>query len=68
MRRLASMGTLDVWYARASIAEMKRTLLLRVRSALAEAGDPRVAKGAQAYMKSEMPYHGVTVPKMRKLA
>ena len=36
-------------------------LVAAVRSALAEAGDPDVAPGQQAYMKSEMPYHGITV-------
>ncbi|HEX8904017.1 MAG TPA: DNA alkylation repair protein, partial [Longimicrobiaceae bacterium] len=41
-------------------------LLLRLRAALAAAGDPGVAEGARAYTKSAMPYHGVKpVPQRR---
>jgi 3-methyladenine DNA glycosylase AlkD len=36
-----------------------------LRSALAEAGDPAVAPDQQAYMKSEMPYHGITSPRLK---
>ena len=36
-------------------------------SALQRAGDPQRASGQQAYMKSAMPFHGVTVPKVRTL-
>ena len=35
---------------------------------LEAAADPERAAGQQRYMKSEMPYHGVTTPVMRKLA
>jgi 3-methyladenine DNA glycosylase AlkD len=35
-------------------------LLEQVRVGLAAAGDPERALGQQAYMKSQMPYHGVT--------
>jgi 3-methyladenine DNA glycosylase AlkD len=40
-------------------------LLLRVRRELRRIGDPRKALGAQAYMKSAMPYHGVPTPPLR---
>lgn len=36
--------------------------------ALQRAGDPQRAAGQQTYMKSTMPFHGVTVPKVRTLA
>jgi 3-methyladenine DNA glycosylase AlkD len=39
-----------------------------VREALAAAGDPGRARGAQAYMKSVMPFHGVPVPEVRRIA
>lgn len=38
-----------------------------VRAALAEAGDPERAVGQQAYMKSTMPYRGITLPELRRL-
>ncbi|SDE31482.1 3-methyladenine DNA glycosylase AlkD [Nocardioides lianchengensis] len=38
-----------------------------VRHALAEAADPERAVGQQAYMKSVMPYRGVTLPALWKL-
>ncbi|MDP2772040.1 MAG: DNA alkylation repair protein [Nocardioides sp.] len=44
-----------------------RELVAQVRSALAAAGDPELAAGQQRYMKSEMPYYGVTLPALRKL-
>ena len=44
-----------------------RALVTAVRSALAEAGDPERAAGQQAYMKSEMPFHGVTSAELSKL-
>ena len=33
--------------------------------ALADAGDPSRAVGQQAYMKSDLPYHGLTTPELR---
>jgi 3-methyladenine DNA glycosylase AlkD len=42
-------------------------LLAKLRKALKQAGDPLRAPGMQAYMKSSMPYHGVTTPVLRKL-
>jgi 3-methyladenine DNA glycosylase AlkD len=39
-----------------------------VRAALVQAGDPVRARGAQAYMKSAMPFHGVPVPQVRRIA
>ncbi len=44
-----------------------RELIAGIRSALAGAGDPERAAGQQRYMKSEMPYYGVTLPALRKL-
>jgi 3-methyladenine DNA glycosylase AlkD len=44
------------------------TLLIRaIRSGLADAADPRRAPGMQAYMKSAMPYRGVTTPVSRPI-
>ena len=37
------------------------------RAALAGAGDPERAAGQQAYMKSSMPYRGITSPELRHL-
>jgi 3-methyladenine DNA glycosylase AlkD len=39
----------------------------RVRSALAVAGDPVRAEGQQRYMKSAMPYRGLTSPELKAL-
>jgi 3-methyladenine DNA glycosylase AlkD len=44
-----------------------RALIDAVRRALAIAADPVCAAGAQAYMKSEMPFRGVTAPARRAL-
>ena len=38
-----------------------------MRAALAEAADPERAPGMQAYMKSEMPYRGISSPDMRAI-
>ena len=38
-----------------------------VRAALRAAADPAVAPGQQAYMKSSMPYHGVTAPRLKQV-
>ena len=40
---------------------------MAVRAALAWAGDPVRAAGQQAYMKSSMPYRGLTSPELRAL-
>ncbi len=40
-------------------------LVAGIRAALAEAGDPEIAAGQQAYMKSAMPYHGVPAPRLK---
>jgi 3-methyladenine DNA glycosylase AlkD len=42
-------------------------LLARLRAELAAAGDPARAMGAQAYMKSAMPYHGVAATPQRAI-
>lgn len=43
------------------------TLVDGIRSALGAAGDPVRAAGQQAYMKSAMPFHGVTSPELRRV-
>jgi 3-methyladenine DNA glycosylase AlkD len=43
-------------------------LTITIRSALAAAGDPARASQQQAYMKSAMPYRGVTLPEVRRIA
>lgn len=42
-------------------------LVAAVRGVLANAGDPERAASQQTYMKSEMPYRGITSPELRKL-
>jgi 3-methyladenine DNA glycosylase AlkD len=42
-------------------------LLPRLRKALRQAADPVKALMMQAYMKSEMPYHGVPTPLLRRI-
>jgi 3-methyladenine DNA glycosylase AlkD len=42
-------------------------LAARVRAALADAGDPARAEAQQRYMKSAMPYRGLTSPELRTL-
>lgn len=46
---------------------MSPALLPRVRRALRAAAEPERAAAMQAYMKSEMPYHGVTAPRLKTL-
>ena len=42
-------------------------LVVAVRAALASAGDPVRAAGQQRYMRSSMPYRGLTSPELRAL-
>ena len=42
-------------------------LLLRLRTALAAAGNAETAEGARAYMKSAIPYHGVKAMPQRQI-
>jgi 3-methyladenine DNA glycosylase AlkD len=42
-------------------------LVADLRKGLRALADPERARGQQAYMKSAMPYHGVTLPELRKL-
>jgi 3-methyladenine DNA glycosylase AlkD len=42
-------------------------LLASLRRDLARAGDPQRARGGQAYMKSEMPFHGVDMAAFRAI-
>jgi 3-methyladenine DNA glycosylase AlkD len=51
----------------ASSFAKKGSLLLLVRRELHRAGNPRRAAGAQAYMKSAMPYHGLSAPLLREI-
>jgi 3-methyladenine DNA glycosylase AlkD len=46
---------------------MTHSLVRTVRRALAEAADPTKAAGMQAYMKSAMPYRGVSAPVLKRL-
>ncbi|MET4619919.1 3-methyladenine DNA glycosylase AlkD [Arthrobacter sp. 2762] len=43
-------------------------LLEAIRSTLRSAGDAERARGAQAYMKSDMPSWGIRVPEVRRIA
>jgi 3-methyladenine DNA glycosylase AlkD len=43
-------------------------LVSDIRDALREAADPERAPGMQAYMKSSMPYRGVSLPAVRAIA
>jgi Uncharacterized protein conserved in bacteria (DUF2252) len=45
MRRLAAMGTLDVWYARASIADLRELLRSQASARQLRRFDKTVAKG-----------------------
>jgi hypothetical protein len=42
-------------------------LVATVRSVLADAGNPAIAVGQQAYMKSAMPYRGVPSPVLKRV-
>jgi 3-methyladenine DNA glycosylase AlkD len=46
---------------------LKRLLLAKLREALRRAADPQKAPAMQAYMKSVMPYHGVSAPLLRQV-
>jgi 3-methyladenine DNA glycosylase AlkD len=43
-------------------------LVADIRDALRDAADPQRAPGMQAYMKSSMPYRGVSLPAVRRIA
>lgn len=47
--------------------EYDATLVEQIRSSLAAAGDRERAAGQQAYMKSAMPFHGVTSPELKRI-
>ena len=53
--------------ARTATSALEPGLVAAVRAALAGAGDPVRAAGQQAYMKSSMPYRGLTSPELRVL-
>jgi 3-methyladenine DNA glycosylase AlkD len=42
-------------------------VVARIRTTLAAAGDPERAAAQQAYMKSPMPYRGITAPELKAL-
>jgi 3-methyladenine DNA glycosylase AlkD len=44
------------------------SLLLEIRGAMSAQADPGRAKAQQAYMKSTMPFHGVTMPEVRAIS
>lgn len=46
---------------------VRRDLLKAVRTALVSAADPDRAVGQQRYMKSAMPYYGLTAPQQRSI-
>jgi 3-methyladenine DNA glycosylase AlkD len=46
---------------------LKQLLLAKLRKALRRAADPQKAPAMQAYMKSVMPYHGVSAPLLRQV-
>ena len=46
---------------------MTHPVVVAIRAALAATGDPERAAAQQAYMKSEMPYRGITSPELRAL-
>lgn len=46
---------------------MTARLVADLRKGLRALADPERARGQQAYMKSTMPYYGVTAPELRKL-
>ena len=46
---------------------MTHPLILEVRNALEEAADPQKAPKMQAYMKSAMPYRGVSAPEQKAI-
>jgi 3-methyladenine DNA glycosylase AlkD len=46
---------------------VKVNLLPKLRQALRQAADPLKAPSMQAYMKSAMPYHGVSAPLLRQV-
>ena len=49
------------------LAPVTPQLVVAIRAALADAGDPERAAAQQAYMKSAMPYRGVTSPRLTAL-
>ena len=53
--------------ARTTTSALDAGLVGAIRAALAGAGDPVRAAGQQAYMKSSMPYRGLTSPELRAL-
>ena len=46
---------------------MTHPVVVAIRAALAATGDPERAVAQQAYMKSEMPYRGITAPQLTTL-
>jgi 3-methyladenine DNA glycosylase AlkD len=49
------------------LAPVTPQLVTAIRAALADAGDPERAAAQQAYMKSAMPYRGITSPELAAL-
>ena len=59
-------GGITVW-SNIPVAEPNTALVDEVCRVLAAAGDPERAVGQQRYMKSSMPYHGITAPQLRAI-
>ena len=49
------------------LAPVTHPVVPAIRAALAAAGDPERAAAQQAYMRSAMPYRGITAPELRAL-
>lgn len=47
---------------------VQRALVFAVRTGLADAADPDKAPQMRAYMKSSLPYYGVPIPQVRRIA
>ena len=52
----------------AGVPPAAAALVVQLRTALQAAADPRRAPAMQAYMKSAMPFHGVPMPQVRRVA
>lgn len=48
-----------------AVGAAHHALVETILGRLAQAGDPERAAGQQRYMKSEMPFHGITAPQLR---
>lgn len=63
----APLEAAQVETAPANAAQVNTALVQEVCRVLAAAGDPERAAGQQRYMKSSMPFHGITSPKLKAI-